>query len=340
MILDFAGVTGLGLYESLQSENRIAFVNTDFSDKYWLKNINCQYYSDINEAYLSVLSLSKQYQRLILLPATDRALALAMLPFPPNVIATNSRFEAEYLLNKELMSSYAQNVGLKIPRSFSKLSEDIPLPAILKPVNSLNYGKDSFRILRTIEDVHKCLSDIPKFEYVIEEFIEGSAENMLEVIGQFSSENDYDFIFIDKLKQSPPEIGSSSLVVTAERRVNIEQKLIRFFSSIEYRGLFDVEFKFCSQRKEYFYIETNFRAGAPIKLITASGVNLANNYANGTSQNEYKIGVVWMNDVTYPLNLGYLKGLIHSDVHAIYSSNNRIRFIRFILRRLLNWILR
>ena len=90
---------------------------------------------------------------------------------------------------------------------------------------------------------------------------------MFEIIGCYDSKYDIlSSVHIQKIEQSPPKIGSSGYIQTIDRIEDIDDCIARFMALIGYSGLFDLELKYCPNRKEYFYIETNFRAGAPILL--------------------------------------------------------------------------
>ena len=122
-------------------------------------------------------------------------------------------------------------------------------------------------------------------------------------------------------KDNPPTIGSSSYIKTFNFPKAIIDSLFLFFTKIEYVGLFDAEFKFCSIRKAYFFIECNFRAGAPISFTETNNFSLLNNYLKGISSSyESTSKLHWMNDQIDHVNIKHRLSLL-TFIKNVFTAN-------------------
>lgn len=323
--------TSLGLVRCMRDCEITLLYSNEFSAAKYSKFVSKKmFYKNLDKQLCEDLINSSELHGCHIFPSSDENLNF-ILSYQNELSAyfeiSSSKFGLK-ILNKLFQKKYARLANLKVPRKIELNNvQQKDFPIIVKPTDSLKYGKEYFQVIHNENEYEFFLKNINReINFFAEEFIAGGSDNMYELIGYFDyKKNLFGHFGIKKKRQFPPVIGSSSYVESFHFPNEITHNLSLFFSEIEYRGLFDAEFKFCSTRKAYFFIECNFRAGAPISFTETNNFSLLNNFLRGISYS-YKSDSksYWMNDQIDYVNLKYDLSFIHFTRNVI--SANRFAF--------------
>ena len=180
---------------------------------------------------------------------------------------------------KELVKKCGMTVpkGMKIDLNNAEPNDWNTYPAIIKPLVSVEGSKSDISIAESENDLQIIIQKYNKKGYsnaILEEYISGSDAHMIEVMGARNIDGSIDYAgIISKIREYPIKNGSTSYARVISKHEDIDfDKISAFLSKIGFVGLFDIEFKF-SNGKAYF-IECNFRNGAPGFIFTLSGANI------------------------------------------------------------------
>lgn len=339
IILDTDGVTSLGLVRSFAGpEFNVYAINTRsrkglgyFSKYIYKKFYKKGGYSD--QSLLKLLIETPELNGAHVFPTSDD-MVVFLLRYRQELsgnglLLPSAKVNYQQLHDKDYIKDVASDSGFLVPKTycFDRLDE-ISFPVIIKPKNSLKFGKNSFRIAHDIIDLEAALIGKNSTEFFIEDYIQNDDLSMYELLlFRNSKEEISNICSIIKLRQSPPLIGSSSFIRTTQIE-SLSGTVRKFLGSIDYVGLVDIELKFCAKRKRLFFIEANFRAGAPIHLATVSGLNLPRGFVLGENRNEnFECEMkYWMNDVTDPSNLfhdlslsSFVRDVFRANSYAVFS---------------------
>jgi len=344
IILDTDGVTSLGLVRSFAGPKFKVYAINTRSRKglgYFSKHIFKRFYKKVGYSDQSLLKLLIETAELNgahVFPTSDE-MVVFLLRYRHelsgnNLLLPSAKVDYQQLHDKDYIKDVASDSGFFVPKTycFDRLDE-ISFPVIIKPKNSLKFGKDSFRIVHDIIDIETALIGKNSTDFFIEDYIQNDDLSMYELLLFRNNKDEISNICsILKLRQSPPVIGSSSFIKTTQI-VSLSGIVRKFLDSIDYVGLVDIELKFCAKRKKLFFIEANFRAGAPIHLATVSGLNLPRGFVLGEKRNEnFEFQTkYWMNDVTDPSNIFHDLSLL-SFVRDIFRTNSYAVFSIFDLK--------
>ncbi len=339
--------TSLGLVRCLKGHEIILLCDDQFNavkySKYISKKIS---YNALDKKLCDFLINSKELHRSFLFPCCDESLSF-LLDYQNKL---SKLFKTSYskcgseILSKVFQKKYARKSNLNVPREISiRNIKKSDLPVIIKPKDSLKYGKEYFSIIYSLNDYKLFLENTKNaIDFFAEEFIEGPAINMYELLGYFDYKKDvYGYFGINKKRQFPPSIGSSSYIESFNFPDEITDSLFLFFSKLEYVGLFDAEFKFCSIRKTYYFIECNFRAGAPIAFTEIDNFSLVNNYLNEISSSFVSTSrLFWMNDqmdyanIKHRLSLtSFIKDILKVNKFAFFDIKDIKPFYKMIIKK-------
>jgi predicted ATP-grasp superfamily ATP-dependent carboligase len=309
--------TSLGLVRCLKNFEITLLCDSQFNAVKYSKYVSKKIFYDKLDAQLCDLLIKyKELHGSFIFPSSDENLSF-ILDHQSKLSGlfeiTFSKFGSK-ILSKVFQKEYAHKSNLKVPRKIDvKSVHQTDLPVIIKPVDSLKYGKEYFSVIYNFTEYELFLKNRKsEIDFFAEEFIEGETINMFELIGYFDhKKNIYGYFGINKKRQFPPSIGSSSYIESFNFPNEIIDNLFLFFSNLEYVGLFDAEFKFCSKRKAYFFIECNFRAGAPISFTEINNFSLLNNYLKGISSSYNSTTKLhWMNDQIDYVNIKHRLSLL------------------------------
>ena len=192
----------------------------------------------------------------------------------------------EYYMDKDKMCSLASESGFKIPQSqimdFSVTDgdefPDIKLPVIIKPLASLDGRKADIRVCDDTDSLKSAVKDFRKSGYkriLIQQFLKSDNEIMVEYCGcKVKGEPVYCYGQLEKIREYPPDRGSTSYAGIVTDITYIDKKnLDLFLEKTGFEGLFDLEIKVVDNIP--WFIEINFRNGAPAYGFTCAGFNAA-----------------------------------------------------------------
>lgn len=252
-------------------------------------------------------------------------------------------------MNKEYMLKEASKYGLLQPFSlfvdsntdFKADTTHVPFPCVVKPIKSSMSSKNDFRICNNNSELRDVLTDMTNrgVSTVIQEFI--NIEYEFLIIGARCRKTYKNHVVGGLHKHKCcKDINNMGMLVTAETTPDIPigidiAKLDAFLESIDYEGLYSVEFMI-SGDKAYF-TEINLRNDGCLFCWTNAGCNIAVNWVremtediepiyNKIKRNNMLVEVSYLK--YYWKNVFVmLKDFINSDAFAIYDSNDIKPFV-------------
>ncbi|NLY44370.1 MAG: ATP-grasp domain-containing protein [Tissierella sp.] len=201
----------------------------------------------------------------------------------PNVNGIEGR--VTQLMNKQVMNELAFECGLTVPKSWEitlhnedlSISDEIIYPCIVKPLSSVEGKKTDIVICQNRLELESSLLKLKEDYYrvLVQEYINGKDAKMIEIIG-FVTINNNEIIapaIIEKVREYPLTGGSTSYAMAVKDSDYIDKgKIINLMERIQFNGIFDIEFKYANGKT--YFIEINFRNGAPGYALSKIGVNI------------------------------------------------------------------
>lgn len=184
-------------------------------------------------------------------------------------------------MNKQVMVEAAGKLGLTVPKSWviqigETLPADILYPCVAKPITSVNFGKNGFKLLENKEQLESfLLSNCECKEFQIQQFIEKDFE--FQYIGL--SLNGGETIIIPGRTHilATPHFNNLTFLKYQKDKIIKDTTTLSlaesFVKQTGYSGLFSIEFMHGKDGKDYF-LEMNFRNDGNGIVVTASGTNL------------------------------------------------------------------
>ena len=180
------------------------------------------------------------------------------------------------LMSKKTMAELAIEVGLNIPGTYyvehpQEELEKIPLPCIIKPLESRKGSKTEISICRTRNELNSYAAEHDITKDQIQEFIDKDFEYQL--IG-CSTSKEIIIPGVSKILRPCKGSNTSFLHYTPMKEGFCDiEKCKEFVRRTGYRGLFSLEFLRDKQGKDYF-MEINFRNDGNAICVTAAGMSL------------------------------------------------------------------
>lgn len=209
-----------------------------------------------------------------------------------NIIAPHANGCIEQYLDKYYMASCAERCGICIPRHITQnLDEKIVwniYPAIVKPLKSKDGRKGDINIVHNINELHKTLHHLKLLSYesvLVEEFISSLDSYMVEILGNVKKDGSIEIpCIMEKIREYPVGAGSTSYARLTQVKEHINLDTIKnMITTTGYYGLFDIEIMF--NEGKFYFIEFNFRNGAPSYALTSAGYNIVYDwYANAIGE--------------------------------------------------------
>lgn len=201
----------------------------------------------------------------------------------PNI--NNTEDKITYLMNKKIMNDLAFESGLTIPKSWEVsldnneiyIPEEIIYPCIVKPLRSIDGNKEDILVCKNELELERGLLNLKQDYYrvLIQEYIDGPDSKVIEIIGCVTINGKEIIIpaIIEKIREYPLMAGSTSYALaTIESKYIDNNNIHAFLKRLNYTGIFDLEFKYANGKT--YFIEINFRNGAPGYALTKSGINI------------------------------------------------------------------
>lgn len=246
----------------------------------------------------------------------------------PNI--DNLEGKITYLMNKKIMNEIAFESGLTVPKSFEVelnnkeicLPEEIIYPCIVKPLSSIDGKKEDIVVCKNELELKKSLLDLKQDYHIvlIQEYIYGPDSKMIEIIGCVTTNGKEIIIpaIIEKIREYPLMAGSTSyaLATTESQYIN-NNNIHAFMKKLNYTGIFDLEFKYANGKT--YFIEINFRNGAPGYALTKRGINIPYIwYLEATGQNIDNINKKISENFNFMMEVRDFRHVLKGDV-KIYS---------------------
>lgn len=255
------------------------------------------------------------------------------------------------MMNKETIRKFADSQGLVTPRSWVidcsagiNLPEDIKYPCVIKAINSV-VGRKDVKIYDNQADLCNGISDlilqspiIQIQEYIKKDFeilINGCILSNGEIITSCA---------LKKIRHYPDEFGGLAYGIVTPKIENYISmpSLHRFLKSLNYYGLFSVEYIFKDGNS--YFLEINLRNDGTSYISTYGGVNLPliwvrdalglENKHSDRVRNEFlsSSAIVDFHHVTaHRISLfKWLKEITHSKVDLLWNRKDIKPFIRHI----------
>ena len=198
-------------------------------------------------------------------------------------IVPHAASHLEEYMEKDRMCRLACEAGFRVPDSLVVYEETLlslaqkAYPVILKPLASVDGMKADIRICKTgaeAAETARSLFDAGYQRLLAQQFVASDDEKMTEYIGcKVKGEPVLLFGQLEKIREYPIHRGSTSFARLTEAITYIDpQALDRFLDGVGFEGLFDLEIKVADDKA--WFIEINFRNGAPAYAYTAAGFNI------------------------------------------------------------------
>ena len=228
--------------------------------------------------------ISRKYEKCILFPVSDKMAIYCDEAYDGkwrNVVIPGMKGCIGKYMEKAYSKEKAFEAGMHIP--YGKIifleKENIywdKYPCIIKPSKSISGQKCDIAKAVDADEFKKILERFKADGYaevLVEEYIGGSKAYMVELMGERSDAGIKFGPIIRKIREYPLESGSTAYAEFVESQPGLDlESVSRYIIDSHFKGLFDMEFKYAD---DYLYfIECNFRNGAPNNAITMYGVNL------------------------------------------------------------------
>jgi D-aspartate ligase len=349
------GEKDVPVYAIIIDEADNSFVkHSKYIKKYWIIK---ESKDDILEILTKKINNTNEY--MIIIPTSDFVVKvidknldlLKKKYILPNISMKNGNIS--YFMNKYQMNKIASEVGLHPPTSFLiDLKNEINInnidkltyPCIIKPLEN---EKGIIKKIKNKNELLNYLYILKKNnnEVMVQEYIHGKNSFMIEMIGFVTTKGEILIPgIIKKIREYPIEAGSTSFGYFSRNNFKLDfSKIYSFIKIIGYNGIFDLEFKYLDDKP--FFIEINFRIGAPHYAYNKSGVNIPFLYyldvigvdISNLNKN-VKIGhkciiehsdLCNVKDKNISLSC-WIKSILDANSYAIYNKNDIMPFVYYI----------
>lgn len=216
-----------------------------------------------------------------------------------------------YYMNKQVQTNLAIELGISVPKSFEYKDniEDAVFPCLLKPVQSINGGKQVV-ICQNEKELREGFAAFHDGDVVLlQQFIQKEHEIVLlglSVNGEITIPG-----YILKHR----DFNGGTLYSTVKSIDGLDASLIckckALIAKMNYEGLFGMEFIYSNG--QYYFIEINLRNDATTYSLAVAGVNLPEMYVKAKTEekclpNTYKVkelqSIVEFNDFKHRGHFG------------------------------------
>lgn len=194
--------------------------------------------------------------------------------FPDNYIipGTTGNIGLNHLMNKQVMAEMAKSVGLTVPKEYDVLDDDIVYPIIAKPLMSVKGQKKDIVVVSNKNELNVYKNNHSLENTQFQQFIDKEIE--FQIIG--ISLNGGEKVIIPGVSTILGYCQSSNTAYLKYGYLNDNyevEKCVRFMKTVEFNGLFSMEFVRGKDGVNY-YMETNYRNDGNAIAVTYAGVNL------------------------------------------------------------------
>ncbi len=292
------GVNGLGLVRSLGRNGVPTYVvgiaedrNLAEVSRYCLKSVHIKKL-DGAELYEALTDLSTEFNSPSVLYLDSDKMMIELARFAMN-LSDKYRFTSPLqdvlrLTDKIWQFEMAHAVGLNVPRTwqfdewseFERLYLEFSGRVIAKP-SPTEFSPDRMPFKIIIADDALELRKIleAKLELpggiIIQQFIEGP-DSSVHVAMCYRSHTGHYLEGVTGVKTRQSSVGGGVMAVgTAVDIPEVREMSLSLLSAMDYHGIIELEFKYCSLEKKYYFIEFNPRAPQFNLLSCRTGFDLA-----------------------------------------------------------------
>jgi len=196
--------------------------------------------------------------------------------------------ELSFWMNKDKMLAKAAECGLKIPITYSLYTErkndlgKIKYPCLVKPELSAEASKNNFRICYNQDELNKAIQEVKCncTKILVQEYIKSDFEYLV-----YGVSTDDEICLPGGLRKihtcsSTNNLGMMSYAFLSNEipsQIDNFDRIKKFIQSIEYKGLFSVEFMIT--KDEAYFLEINLRNDGTCYITTQAGVNMPSLWA-------------------------------------------------------------
>ena len=240
---------------------------------------------------------NSRFDRAVLVPCSDDwTRAIAELPeklrdrFPASVACPRV---VRTMTDKWLFASMLEVLNLPRPRTFllrsmdemAALNEECFRDMFLKPLDSQEFARryrvKAFQVKGRAHAL-EIMSGLQRegkdgFPILLQEYIPGETRHYYLVDGFVDRHGDIRALIARRrLSQYPPHFGNSSRsqTIPLEEVSGAVDSLRKLWSTLQYRGIFDAEFKYDTRDRQFKLLEINARPWWFIEFATRCGVDL------------------------------------------------------------------
>ena len=324
------GERGIGINLVLTVKGKSHIAKSKYIKNIWQTSID-------EKSILETINLiSEKYKgKLVVFPTSDQVMQildenynfLSRKFIIPNIRQLEGKITQ--LMNKENMNSVATKAGLNIPQSLmidlpakkqyteDYISSKLSYPIILKPLDSNSGKKEDIVVCNAYNKFKSSIDELSdRYNKVLaQEYIHGPDQLMIEIIGCSSNDGTSIVIpgVIEKIREYPMNAGSTSYAKIVRESKFIDINLVEsFIKKIGYNGIFDVEFKYANEKA--YFIEINFRNGAPGYAVTKAGVNIPYIWLNDNNSQDVSEPTKIIKDIYLMSELRDIRHVINKEV--------------------------
>lgn len=338
------GERGIPVYYVTDKEH----VFPNHKSKYIVQTIYCE--MDEKEFVSTIKSVCiQQYAHGVIFPTSD----ITALYLDKNYTSlkeccsfSHAYGKLELEMDKRQMVARAENAGLRVPNSASadarKLPDNINFPCIIKPLTSAFGEKSDITICYNeteLSSATKVYIEKSNVNILIQDFVTDVRQEI--AVPGLSLPNGE--VIIKGVVNKRCIMGSGSTVYgsySIEEHSNLYEKIKKFIHSVDYVGIFDMEF-LEDNFGEYHFVECNYRNGAYGYAVTAAGFNIPYIFFQVLTSQPWdkptKLqSVVFMEERSYILNLTqkrmslwhWLKDVLSTDVFLFFNWKDLRPYLR------------
>ncbi|MGI8524595.1 MAG: ATP-grasp domain-containing protein [Pseudolabrys sp.] len=193
-----------------------------------------------------------------------------------------------WAFDKRLTYERAASLGIDFPRSYSVLDRrelaglDCQFPLVLKPATrdlKNDFTRDkAWRVddrQSLIERYDEAARLVGKNAVVLQEMIPGSGAAQFSYAGVADRGTPVAALTACRTRQFPVEFGYTSTLVQTVDNPAVEESARAFLRSLDYSGMFEVEFKFDARDGRYKILDVNARTWTWCALGPPAGADFA-----------------------------------------------------------------
>ena len=193
-----------------------------------------------------------------------------------------------HVYDKELTAQLAEQLDIPSPVSLFPQDEDellaleLDYPVILKPTIKENFfPQTKLKAMRAngrdelLEAYHFMTSVIDPSEVMVQELIQGGAENLYSFCCLFADGQVKARLVAQRPRQHPMDFGNATTLAVTCEVPGLEDHAARFLRAAGYHGLAEVEFMYDPQREVFKLLEVNPRTWGWHTLGAGAGVNFS-----------------------------------------------------------------